>query len=213
VRRFDIPPADLQAVLRGVEMDLDRHRYETFAELESYCELVAAAVGRACIRIWGLRAAGPEAMDSARAAGIALQLTNILRDLREDARAGRVYLPLDDLRRCGYSVEQLQRGDAGPAFRRLMDLEIARAREFYARAAGLSAWLDASGRRVYGMMLATYRALLEKIARRPEAVFERRVALGRLEKLRIALRWAVLPPRPGVPQAAAERSPFPPGEG
>ena len=129
VRRFHIPPEHLRAVLDGVEMDLRRPRYETFAALVGYCERVASAVGLACIHVWGFR--GPEALGPARSAGIALQLTNILRDLKEDAAAGRVYLPLDDLRQCGYSVEQLQQGVTGAAFRRLVDLEVGRAEQFY----------------------------------------------------------------------------------
>ena len=97
VRRFHIPHEHLLAVIDGVEMDLTPRRYETFDELERYCERVASAVGLACIHIWGFR--GPEAFEPARQAGVALQLTNILRDLKEDAAAGRVYLPLADLRR------------------------------------------------------------------------------------------------------------------
>ena len=131
VERFGIPAENLVAVLDGVEMDLARPRYETFQALTTYCERVASAVGLACIHVWGFR--GPAALEPARAAGIALQLTNILRDLREDAAAGRIYLPLEDLRQCGYSIEQLQGGVTGAAFRRLMELEIGRAEQFYDR--------------------------------------------------------------------------------
>jgi phytoene synthase len=193
VRRFQIPPEHLRAVLDGVEMDLDRPRYETFAALAGYCERVASAVGLACIHVWGFR--GPEALGPARSAGIALQLTNILRDLKEDAAAGRVYLPLEDLRQCGYSIEQLQRGVAGAAFRRLMDLEVGRTEEFYRDGAALLEWLAPPGQRLFGMMTATYRALLRKIARRPEDLFRRRIRVSGPKKLRIALRWALLPPR------------------
>ena len=192
-RRFHIPTGHLRNVLDGVEMDLDRPRYETFAALVGYCEHVASAVGLACIHIWGFR--GPEALAPARAAGIALQLTNILRDLKEDAAAGRVYLPLDDLRQCDYSIEQLQRGDTGAAFRRLMELEIGRAEQFYREGRRLLDWLDSPGQRLFGMMMATYRALLRKIARRPEDVFRRRVRLIGAKKLQIAARWSLLPPR------------------
>ncbi len=196
VRRFQIPPEHLWAVLEGVEMDLDRPRFEDFAALAAYCQRVASAVGLACIHIWGFR--GPEAFGPARDAGIALQLTNILRDLKEDAAAGRVYLPLDDLRQCGYSVEQLQRGVTGPAFRRLMELEIGRAEQFYRGGATLLDWLAPPGQRLFGMMMATYRALLRKIARRPEDVFRRRIGLSGARKLQIAVRWTLLPPRSGA---------------
>jgi phytoene synthase len=193
VRRFRIPPEHLRAVLEGVEMDLDRPRFEDFAALAGYCQRVASAVGLACIHIWGFR--GPEAFGPARDAGIALQLTNILRDLKEDAAAGRVYLPLDDLRQCDYSVEELQRGVTGPAFRHLMELEIGRAEQFYRTGATLLDWLTPPGQRLFGMMMATYRALLRQIARRPEDVFRRRIGLSGARKLQIAVRWTLLPPR------------------
>ncbi len=193
VGRFRIPPEHLTAVLDGVEMDLQGQRYETFAALAGYCERVASAVGLACIHVWGFR--GPEALGPARSAGIALQLTNILRDLKEDAGGGRIYLPLDDLRACGYSVEQLQQGVTGPAFRRLMELEIGRAGEFYRDGARLLDWLPPAPQRLFGMMMATYRVLLRKIARRPEDVFRRRIRLSRTKKLQLAARWALLPPR------------------
>ena len=119
-------------MIDGVEMDLTPRRYETFDELERYCERVASAVGLACIHIWGFR--GPEAFEPARQAGVALQLTNILRDLKEDAAAGRVYLPLADLRRCGYSVDELLAGVANDAFLRLMRFEIERAEAVLSRA-------------------------------------------------------------------------------
>ena len=124
VRRYRIPPEHLYAVIDGVEMDLDSRRYETFEELQPYCERVASAVGLACIHVWGFR--GPGAFEPARNAGIALQLTNVLRDLKEDAAAGRVYLPLNDLRDCGYSVDDLMAGVDDERFRRLMAIEVAR---------------------------------------------------------------------------------------
>jgi 15-cis-phytoene synthase len=195
VRRFEIPREHLDAVIDGVEMDLDRRRYETFDELQPYCERVASAVGLACIHIWGFR--GPEALPAARQAGIALQLTNILRDLKQDAQAGRVYLPLADLRECGYSVDDLLAGVDDERFRRLMAIEIARAEQFYRGGAELSRWLEPDGRRIFGLMMATYRSLLRKIARHPEAVFRRQVRLSRLKKLQLIARWSLFPPRPG----------------
>ena len=114
VREFRIPPESLLAVLDGVEMDLEPRVYATFDELAVYCERVASAVGLACIHIWGFlwRA---NVLGPSRSAGLALQLTNILRDLSEDARRGRVYLPLEDIRACGYSAEELQRRRGEPA--------------------------------------------------------------------------------------------------
>ena len=193
VRRFRIPAEHLHAVIDGVEMDLDERRYETFDDLCQYCERVASAVGMACIHIWGFR--GPEAFGPARAAGVALQMTNILRDLKEDAAAGRIYLPLADLRECGYSTDDLLAGVAGERFRRLIAFEVARAERLYADAAELLELLEPAGRRMFGITVATYRALLRKIAGNPEIVLQRRVRLGRAEKLRLVARWALLPPR------------------
>jgi phytoene synthase len=187
VRRFNIPREHLLAVIDGVEMDLTPRRYETFDELERYCEHVASAVGLACIHIWGFR--GPEAFEPARQAGVALQLTNILRDLKEDAAAGRVYLPLADLRQCGYSLDDLQAGVVNDAFLRLMRFEIERAEQFYRVAAGLWDWLEPDGRCIFGLMTATYRRLLKQIERRPADVLWRRVRLGSFTRLRLFARW------------------------
>jgi phytoene synthase len=193
VRRFAVPVEHLSAVIDGVEMDLSRRRYETFDELRGYCERVASAVGLACIHVWGF--AGREALQPARECGIALQLTNILRDLKEDAQQDRVYLPLEELRQFDYSVEELKRGTANERFGRLMEFQIERAERFYRQGAELIDWLQVEGRRTFGMMMATYRAVLEKIKRRPTDVLRGRVRLSRPERLRIAARWILLPPR------------------
>ena len=193
VRRFQIPAEHLHAVLDGVEMDLAVRCYETFDDLVSYCERVASAVGLACIHVWGFR--GEEALEPARKCGIAFQMTNILRDLNEDARRGRVYLPLEDLRECNYSPEDLGRGVADERFARLMGLEIDRVERLYHEGAELFEWLEPDGRRIFGMMMTVYHRLFEKIKRRPGDVFLGRVRLGRLKKLRIAARWLLLPPR------------------
>lgn len=187
VRQYNIPAEHLHAVIDGVEMDIVPGRFETFDDLERYCERVASAVGLACIHIWGFR--GSEAFEPARQAGVALQLTNILRDLKEDAAAGRVYLPRADLRQCGYSEEELAAGVANDAFLRLMQLEIDRARQFYQGAAELFDWLEPDGRRIFGLILATYRELLDRIDRRPADVFRRRVRVGSCTKLGLFLRW------------------------
>src|SRR6185437_8887792 len=118
IEHYGIPRRYIEDVLDGVGMDLDTDRYETFADLYGYCYRVASAVGLACIHIWGFRE--ERAKDYAEAAGIALQLTNILRDLGEDAERGRVYLPREDLERFGYRAEDLQRGQCDERFRALM---------------------------------------------------------------------------------------------
>jgi phytoene synthase len=187
VRQFRIPPEHLLAVLDGVAMDLSQRRYATFAELQTYCQRVASAAGLACIHVWGF--SGPEALGPARSAGIALQLTNILRDLKEDALRDRVYLPLEDLQQCGYSIDELCRGAVTPAFCRLIEMESARAEQFYRDGRRLLGRLTPSGQRVFGMITATYHALLAEIRRKPGEVFVRRIRLGWPQKLAIAARW------------------------
>jgi 15-cis-phytoene synthase len=193
VRRFSIPHEHLTAVIDGVEMDLTPQRFETFDGLERYCERVASAVGLACIHIWGFR--GPDAFEPARQVGVALQLTNILRDLKEDSAAGRVYLPLDDLRQHDYAIDDLKAGVANDSFHRLMRFEIDRAKRFYRGGAELWNWLEPDGRRIFGLMTTTYWRLLQAIESRPAEVLRRRVRVGSLAKLAMFASWMFLPHR------------------
>ena len=197
VRRYEIPEQHLRAAIDGVEMDLHKRRYETFGQLEEYCHRVASAVGLACVHIWGFRSRA--AFEPARKCGIALQLTNILRDLREDAEADRLYLPTEDLHSCDYSadtfIKEVLQGTADARFDRLMTLEIERAETFYRQGAELMQWLEPDGRRIFGMMMSTYRALLRRIKQRPRDVLAGRIRISRPKKLQIAARWTFLPPR------------------
>jgi 15-cis-phytoene synthase len=193
VRQFQIPHEHLHAVIDGVETDLTPVHFDTFDALEHYCEHVASAVGLACIHIWGFR--GPEAFEPARRLGVAMQLTNILRDLKEDAAAGRIYLPSADLLECSYSAKNLAAGVVNRSFLRLMEREIGRAEQYYREGGELYEWLTPDGRRIFGLMTETYHALLRKIASRPEAVLQGRVRLGGIEKLRLFARWLCLPPK------------------
>ncbi|MBN2217905.1 MAG: squalene/phytoene synthase family protein [Pirellulales bacterium] len=192
IHRYHIPPEHFHAVIDGVEMDVRGRTYETFDELAEYCHRVASAVGLACIRVWGFR--GAEPIEPARACGLAFQLTNILRDVKEDADAGRVYLPSEDLRRCGCSAKSLSRGETGKAFEQLMQLEMDRAKAFYRQGAALFDHLERPGRRILGMMMGVYYRLLLQIERDPAAVLRGQVRLGRLAKARLATRWLLLPP-------------------
>jgi phytoene synthase len=191
VERYQIPHEYLTAVIDGVAMDLHPQHFETFDDLRPYCERVASAVGLACIHVWGFH--GPEALLYARNAGIAMQMTNILRDVKEDAEAGRVYLPQADFRACGYSVNDLTTGVENDAFHQLMEMEIERTEALYREGARLMPFLESDGRRIFGLMMTTYHAILQKIAHRPEAVLQGRVRLGKLKPLAWALRWGLLP--------------------
>ncbi|HWB10076.1 MAG TPA: presqualene diphosphate synthase HpnD [Pirellulales bacterium] len=195
VDRFRLPPDYLHALIDGVEMDLDRNRYETFDELREYCYKVASVVGLCCIRIWGFR--DERAMEPAVKCGVALQLTNILRDLKEDADADRIYLPQEDLRRFGYTCDDLRRGLVDDRFRRLMRFQVERAEQLYDEAAELDGWLSPDGRTAFGTMTGIYRGLLDEIKRLDGDVFRRRVRLTTWHKLRIAGRWLLThPPHP-----------------
>jgi phytoene synthase len=194
VRTHGIPARYLFEALDGVGMDLDIQRYATFAELYRYCYRVASVVGLACIHIWGFR--DERALPHAEEAGVAFQLTNILRDLAEDAARGRVYLPGEDLERFGYTPEQLQRGERGPAFVALMRFQVERARAYYLRSRALAPWLSAPGKAVFRVMHGTYGGLLERIERGHYDVFTQRVRLSRWRKLGLVLlalpiRWGL----------------------
>lgn len=198
VRAFRIPRAYLEAVFLGAEMDLGSRRYQTFAELYLYCYRVASVVGLCCIHIWGHT--GAAALEHAEAAGIAFQLTNILRDLGEDAARGRVYLPREDLERFGVEEGCLRTGEMGEAFRRLMAFQVQRARDYYAAARPLTAALPPAGRAVFAAMSRTYSALLDVIERAGFDVFTHRARLGPCRKL--ALSLGALPARFGQSGAA-----------
>jgi phytoene synthase len=193
VENYGIPVTYLEAVLDGVAMDLDTDRYETFADLYPYCYRVASAVGLACIHIWGFE--GTAAAAHAESAGIAFQLTNILRDLGEDAARGRVYLPREDFLRFGYTEMDLRQGNRDTQFTELMRFQVARANHYYDAALPLTELLHPAGRGVFMVMLRTYRGLLNEIVRRDYDVFSKRVRLSRLYKLWLAAR--VLPLRWG----------------
>jgi len=185
VNRHAIPHEYLYAVLEGVAGDLDPAGFETFDELAQYCYRVAGVVGLCCIHVWGFH--DERAIPAAIDCGIAFQMTNILRDLKEDARAGRIYLPREDLRRFDYSPDDLSRQVRSPQFDRLMQFEVERARAHYQRARTLFDYLDPPGRPIYAAMLGIYGGLLDKIERRRYDVFTRRVALSRPAKVAIAL--------------------------
>jgi phytoene synthase len=192
VSRYGVPREHLDDVLDGVAMDLRIDHYDTFADLYRYCYRVASAVGLACIHVWGFT--DERAKPLAGAAGVALQLTNILRDLGEDADRGRVYLPREDLERFGYPTELLARRVRDERFRALMRFQAERARGYYEAAEPLTGLLRPPGRAVFQLMLRTYRGLLDVIVRRDYDVFSRRARLSRLRKLwltarALPLRW------------------------
>ncbi len=185
---FHVDPKFLHEVVTGVEADLEPVRIGTFAELHAYCYRVASAVGLACLPVWGCQ--DPRAAAPGEAAGIAFQLTNVLRDLGEDLARGRVYLPQDELAKFDSPSESWVA--RGPAFRAMMQFQVERAKRYYAEAEGLNAFLPPSGRAIYRVMFRTYRGLLAEIEGRDFDVFTRRVRVPRWKKLVVfASAWPV----------------------
>jgi phytoene synthase len=186
ITQFDLPRQAFEDVIDGVAMDLDTFRYQTFAELFEYCRRVASAVGLICIRIFGCR--NPGAADYALNLGVALQLTNILRDIPDDLARGRVYLPLDDLAAHGCTVDDLSAGVVTDRVRDLLAFECERAHGFYQRAINARPQEDRRRLVAAEIMRAVYFATLRRIERQGYDVFHGRVKLQRPAQLLVALR-------------------------
>lgn len=186
IKAFDLPRQAFEDVIDGVAMDLDTTRYDTFADLYEYCRRVASAVGLICIRIFGCRNEG--AREYAVNLGVALQLTNILRDIPDDLARGRVYLPLEDLAAHGCTVDDLIRGAVTDPVRRLLAFECARARGFYQRAVLARPDEDRPRLVAAEIMRAVYFETLRRIERNGYDVFRGRVRVRRPTQAYIALR-------------------------
>ena len=184
VAAFNLREEHLQAVIDGMTMDLDQNRYRDFANLERYCDRVAGVVGLMSAQIFGYEQAATR--DYARTLGIAFQLTNIIRDVGEDASRGRIYLPQDELARHGVTAADLFGRRATPAFTALMTVQVARARAFYARAFSALPKSDRRAQLPGLIMAAIYQALLRAIERDGFRVLDRRIGLSPLAKAWIA---------------------------
>jgi phytoene synthase len=199
-RRFPLPRDALTELIEGVRMDVAGATYESFDELVVYCRRVAGGIGRLCLAIFGLRgdagggAAHTDAERLADELGVALQLTNILRDVREDAENGRVYVPGEDLRRFGVALilgsPDGPLGDAAQLQRlcALVRFECARARDWFDRGIALTGMLDRRSAACVLAMAGIYRRLLERIEEHPEEVARRRMSLPAREKAWVAVR-------------------------
>jgi phytoene synthase len=182
--RFDLPLDALEHLIDGVERDVSGTTYETFDELVVYCRCVAGSIGRLCLAIFG-DSGGAEAPELADDLGVAMQLTNILRDVREDEANGRVYLPAEDRR--AFGCEDL---DTAPpeAVAALVRFEAGRAHEWFDRGLGLVEVLDARSTSCVLAMTGIYRSILDRIAREPAAVMRTRISLPAWEKAWVAAR-------------------------
>jgi phytoene synthase len=182
-----IPPRVFDDVIEGQRQDLHPVTFASFDQLYEYCYQVAGTVGLASIFIWGFQG-GEETELLAVERGLAFQLTNILRDLREDASRGRSYLPADELAAAGVTAEGLARGEGGDHFEQLMVDQIHRAELYYAKSSALEDRIDRESRPTLVAMTEIYRGLLSKIKADPKRVLRERVSLSLFSKLSIGWR-------------------------
>jgi len=189
IRHFSLPREAFEAVIDGVAMDLDGSRYQTFDDLREYCVRVASAVGLLCIEIFGYT--DERTRDYARDLGIALQLTNIIRDVGTDLSRGRIYLPLEDLARHGCTEEDLRAGVVSAPVRSLLAFECRRAGEFYERAERELPLADRRRMVAARIMAGIYHAILERIERSGYEVFGEKIRVPRPRRAAIAAAlWA-----------------------
>jgi phytoene synthase len=181
VQRYHIPRGHFFELLEGVGSDLEPRRVATFEELYRYCYQVASVAGLAVLHVLGFRS--QEALPLAEKCGVAFQLTNILRDLKEDAERGRVYVPAEDLER--FQVTPWERT---PAFLELLRFEAARARRYYLESRPLLELVEPAGRRCLWVLIEIYRRLLERVERAGYGVLDRRVTLPAWEKWWVVVR-------------------------
>jgi phytoene synthase len=196
-RAFNIPLELLEKLVLGTTMDVPdagakgdiRLQYETYDQLYDYCYHVASVVGLVCIRIFGYR--DPRAEKLAEQTGVAFQLTNIIRDVKEDREMGRVYLPCEDLHRFGIDINSARNGNAASVYRPVLEFEAERARELYRSAEELMPLVDDDSQSALWAMVEIYRRLLDRIAERSYDVFSERVSLSTAEKLAILAKGFV----------------------
>ncbi|HET6894087.1 MAG TPA: presqualene diphosphate synthase HpnD [Candidatus Baltobacteraceae bacterium] len=185
VRRYGIPESELQALIDGVERDCTQTRYASWDDLREYCRLVASVVGRMCVRIFGFT--DDAALLRADDLGMALQLTNILRDVREDAEMGRIYLPAEDLQRFGISEEAMLRVEPGEGWNTLVKFETHRARQLFKTGYEVLRYIPRRPAACVQTMAGIYERLLRKIERDAELPLHERAALSKGEKLQVVL--------------------------
>jgi len=186
VHSFNIPTEYFHELIDGAEMDLSINRYRTFDDLYKYCYRVASVVGLVCIHIFGFNE--EKAKEYAEYQGIAFQLTNILRDVKEDADRNRIYIPQSDIEAYGYSEIDLVNGVYDDRFRALMKAQVERARDFYHKGSPILGMIDPSSRGGLAAMTDIYSSILNRIESKNYDVFAKRISLTTSEKLAIAAR-------------------------
>jgi len=188
VKRYGIEPRYFHELLDGTEMDQRVTRYESFEDVYRYCYHVASVVGLIVLPVFGYQ--DQAVLVPAEACGIAFQLTNILRDVKEDAGLGRIYLPREDLKRFGVEEADIMSSQTTPQFIELMKFEADRAREYYAKACPLLDMIEPDSRGTLAVMIGIYGGILDKIEKQNYAVFDGKIRLSTAEKLWIvAKNW------------------------
>lgn len=189
IPHYDIPRDELEALIEGVELDLNVTRYATWEDLRRYCQLVASTIGRMCVRIFGYD--DPIALEYADDLGVAMQVANTLRDVREDFQRGRIYLPQEDLARFGIREADLAFDIAPEGWGALMHFEIARAREYFESGLRVTDHIPRRAAACVLTMAGIYQAILQRLEREPDLPLRRRLSLDTSEKLAVMLgSWA-----------------------
>ena len=187
-QRYEIPQDYFQDIVSGVESDLVKNRYQDFQELRQYCYQVASVVGLVCLQIFGYQ--DPRAKEHAIDLGLAMQLTNIARDVQEDLGMGRVYLPQDEMARFGYTEDDLQAGIVNEPFTNLMRFQAQRAQEYFNSGFQLLPYLSFRSRACPAVMGQLYRKVLKRIESADYDVLHHRVSLSKPQKIRVmAQTW------------------------
>ncbi len=178
-----VPREHLDAIVDGCTMDLEKHRYASFDELVEYCKKVASAVGLACLHVFGFEE--KKALAYAEELGIAMQLTNIIRDVKEDAARGRIYLPAEELKRFGVSERDVLDGRFTPAMKAMLAFQVARARAWFTKGRRLLPLVHADSRKCPAAIATVYEALLDRVEASGHDVFTKRVRLTAAQKLKV----------------------------
>lgn len=186
VQEYAIPRRELEGLIDGVEMDVRCARYATWEDLQLYCQYVASVVGRMCVRVFGF--SDPTALDYAGELGMALQLVNILRDVREDMQLGRIYLPLCDLRQFGVYEEALLAGEPGDGWEPFMQYEVNRVRTLLTSGLRVTTTIPRRSAACVLTMAGIYAAIIDEIERDPYLPLETRASLGKKGKAAVMLK-------------------------
>lgn len=191
VKKYSIPKEPFLGLVEGCDMDLSVKRYDSFEDLLKYCERVAVTMSTISLHVFGIK--DEKAKEYGKYLSLALQLTNIIRDIGEDAKKGRIYIPLEDLKKYGYSEEELLAGVLNPHFRKLMEFQVTRAKGYFEKANSVLSCIEEDSRFGALLMGAVYAKILERIEKNGYDVFSKKHALNLLDKGVLVGKMIVFP--------------------